>query len=43
MRELGRNPERRYVSDGEAATVTIAADDRGKVSGRYRARVKMRR
>ena len=43
MRELGRNPERRFVSDGEAAAVTIAADDRGKVAGRYRQRVKMRR
>ena len=43
MRELGRNPEQRFVSDGDPATVTVAAGDRARVLPRYGARVKTRR
>ncbi|MGE5690873.1 MAG: putative glycoside hydrolase [Pseudomonadota bacterium] len=39
MRELARHPERRFVSDGDPATITVAAGAEGEVAPRFRARI----
>ncbi|MBA3348005.1 MAG: polysaccharide deacetylase family protein, partial [Actinobacteria bacterium] len=39
MKELERNPQTRYVSDGDPATVAIGDGDLGNVKPRFRSRV----
>ena len=42
MRELERNPEERFVSDGDVAAITVRGSDRDEVAARFRGRVKVR-
>jgi hypothetical protein len=42
MKELERNPESRYVSDGDSATITVAGGAKGEVRNEFAARVRTR-
>lgn len=42
MRELERNPEQRFVSDGDPRTITVPRAERDSVALRFRSRVRVR-